>query len=163
MRHDTITFESLDPRQLPHCYAGDDMELVCALASLSKDELYRVVQERAAMWDLLNYVNQDGSGSNFDSYDSLIYYASRIFQRQQEEEAVRKSYEGRRQEYAAKRPKLVRAMRMRGDAWECRQCKSTDSISVDHIRPLVRGGTNDLDNLQFLCRSCNSKKGDRTA
>ena len=29
---------------------------------------------------------------------------------------------------------------------------------VDHILPLSEGGTNDLDNLQGLCKSCHSKK-----
>lgn len=32
---------------------------------------------------------------------------------------------------------------------------------VDHIRPLVRGGTSWPSNLQLLCRSCNLSKGTR--
>lgn len=31
-------------------------------------------------------------------------------------------------------------------------------IEVDHIYPIARGGTNDLDNLQLLCGFCNSAK-----
>jgi 5-methylcytosine-specific restriction endonuclease McrA len=34
--------------------------------------------------------------------------------------------------------------------------------TVDHIVPLVRGGSNWPENLQLLCKSCNSKKQDRT-
>ena len=34
-------------------------------------------------------------------------------------------------------------------------------LQVDHIIPLNRGGKTTLDNLQILCRSCNSKKGDK--
>lgn len=30
--------------------------------------------------------------------------------------------------------------------------------SVDHIRALIRGGSNDPENLQLLCRRCNSRK-----
>ena len=40
----------------------------------------------------------------------------------------------------------------------CRQCGSTQNLEVDHIIPLARGGSNELDNLQVLCRTCNRKK-----
>ena len=44
----------------------------------------------------------------------------------------------------------------------CVQCGRTSDLTVDHIRPRSRGGTNDRSNLQVLCRSCNSSKGNRT-
>lgn len=43
----------------------------------------------------------------------------------------------------------------------CRYCGSTARLEIDHIIPLARGGTNDLDNLQILCRHCNAKKHTR--
>ncbi|MFQ9216093.1 MAG: HNH endonuclease [Mediterraneibacter gnavus] len=33
-------------------------------------------------------------------------------------------------------------------------------LTIDHIFPLSRGGVNTIDNLQGLCRSCNSMKSD---
>ena len=33
---------------------------------------------------------------------------------------------------------------------------------IDHVRPLSRGGENDGANIQLLCRSCNSDKGNKT-
>ena len=42
----------------------------------------------------------------------------------------------------------------------CQMC-SNEGDSVDHIVPRSQGGTDDDDNLQLLCRSCNSSKGGR--
>jgi 5-methylcytosine-specific restriction endonuclease McrA len=43
----------------------------------------------------------------------------------------------------------------------CLCCGTTENISIDHIKPIKKGGTNDLDNLQPLCKSCNSSKSTR--
>ncbi len=50
----------------------------------------------------------------------------------------------------------------RRDGYCCLCCGSTRSPTVDHIVPVYRGGTHDLDNLQTLCKTCNSKKGTTT-
>lgn len=47
------------------------------------------------------------------------------------------------------------------DGWECKRCGGHVDLTVDHIVPVVAGGTNDFDNLQTLCRPCNSSKGAR--
>mgnify|MGYP002621032842 FL=1 len=48
----------------------------------------------------------------------------------------------------------------------CAECRGLgvpgDPLTVDHIVPLSKGGTNDLANLQVLHRSCNSSKGAKT-
>lgn len=45
------------------------------------------------------------------------------------------------------------------DGFKCAKCASIDHLTIDHIKPLARGGTNDIGNLQTLCRPCNSAKG----
>lgn len=40
----------------------------------------------------------------------------------------------------------------------CLKCKSKEDLSVDHILPRSKGGTNSIFNLQTLCRKCNSDK-----
>jgi hypothetical protein len=42
---------------------------------------------------------------------------------------------------------------------KCAKCNSSESLEIDHIQALSLGGTNDVDNFQILCRTCNKKKG----
>lgn len=43
----------------------------------------------------------------------------------------------------------------------CQDCGSTDHLCIDHIIPVNRGGDSSPENLQVLCKPCNSKKKDR--
>jgi len=72
---------------------------------------------------------------------------------------------GRKVEYITKKirkDRLSRALRTKvfqRDCFTCKTCFSTENLSVDHIKPEILGGTLDFDNLQTLCRKCNSSKG----
>ncbi len=44
----------------------------------------------------------------------------------------------------------------------CSYCGRLVEVAVDHIVPVSRGGQNDISNLTASCRSCNSKKCDRS-
>ena len=47
------------------------------------------------------------------------------------------------------------------DRYQCRSCGQTQlevHLSIDHIIPLARGGSNDISNLQTLCLRCNQQK-----
>lgn len=51
-----------------------------------------------------------------------------------------------------------RAQIMQRDNGACRSCGSTTDVCIDHIVPLCQGGSNEVSNLQVLCRPCNSSK-----
>lgn len=50
---------------------------------------------------------------------------------------------------------------MERDHYRCVQCGTHLNLTCDHIIPESKGGPTTFDNLQTLCRSCNSSKGAR--
>lgn len=43
----------------------------------------------------------------------------------------------------------------------CVSCGTSENLTIDHIKPVSKGGANCLKNYQALCRSCNSSKGNK--
>jgi len=52
---------------------------------------------------------------------------------------------------------------LKRDGYRCQMCgvtaKDGATLEIDHIHPVSKGGTNNPDNLQVLCRDCNAGKG----
>jgi 5-methylcytosine-specific restriction endonuclease McrA len=49
------------------------------------------------------------------------------------------------------------------DRHRCQYCGSERHLTVDHVVPRSKGGTDTWDNLVTSCAPCNRKKGDRPA
>lgn len=49
------------------------------------------------------------------------------------------------------------------DGYKCsvKGCMELENLTIDHITPMSKGGTDDLSNLRLMCKSHNSQKGDR--
>lgn len=45
------------------------------------------------------------------------------------------------------------------DQYHCVNCGSRNRLTIDHILPVDKGGTDDVDNLQTMCHACNQEKG----
>lgn len=43
----------------------------------------------------------------------------------------------------------------------CLACGAAGPLTADHVVPVSKGGSNDISNIQCLCKPCNSRKGDR--
>lgn len=121
---------------------------------------------------LANLVIEDDRASGYVRVPEHVTWEeaerSRALTRERDELAVTVSREDReaRRFYARMMrrqmpPGISRAVWDR-DGWTCKACGDHRNLTVDHVHPLIEYGTNDLDNLQTLCGSCNSRKGART-
>jgi len=61
-------------------------------------------------------------------------------------------------------PRGLRKEVFKRDGYKCVQCGASKedgaTLHVDHIIPVAKGGTDELDNLQTLCKDCNLNKSD---
>ena len=50
---------------------------------------------------------------------------------------------------------------IRRDGAICQRCGTIYDLTIDHIHPTSKGGSNDMTNKQLLCVRCNTLKGDK--
>jgi hypothetical protein len=69
----------------------------------------------------------------------------------------------RRMEFSRVRHDVMLALIDSGVHYVCAkaECEVAQELHLDHIIPMSRGGTDDLNNMQFLCVSHNAAKGDQ--
>ncbi len=94
------------------------------------------------------------SASEVDLIKTMVNYTEQYRKRQ--ETAAFKRREACR--YTAKCD--IRDAVFKRDGKVCKSCKAIENLSLDHVIPVTKGGENSLENMQVLCKSCNSKKSD---
>lgn len=75
-----------------------------------------------------------------------------------EQRRIRDKREGEQKRNRRKRVPEALSRAVRKAYPECCACGSVKQLGVDHITPVSEGGTDDWDNLQTLCATCNSRK-----
>ncbi|WP_228287606.1 HNH endonuclease [Acinetobacter pittii] len=63
-----------------------------------------------------------------------------------------------------KKKKIGQSLRMQvyeRDGFKCITCGTQKNLTLDHIKPEVLGGDSTIENLQTMCKTCNSRKGAR--
>jgi len=55
-------------------------------------------------------------------------------------------------------PSAVRLTVFDRDRNRCVWCSSVENLALDHIIPVSKGGSDSIENLQTLCRTCNCRK-----
>jgi 5-methylcytosine-specific restriction endonuclease McrA len=71
-------------------------------------------------------------------------------------------HKGRQRNGSTRAWRKVRAEVLERDHHRCFYC-GRPANTVDHLKPVAQGGTDDKDNLVAACSQCNGAKGDRTA
>ena len=92
-----------------------------------------------------------------------VKHVSDHFVQQQHEANYQRSMNNRNTNRYAKK-KISQTLRMKvyeRDGFKCVTCNAQTNLSLDHIKPEVLGGEATLENLQTMCKSCNSRKGAR--
>ena len=81
-------------------------------------------------------------------------------QREREWQAIKKRRQQMRYISATKRNEVLER-----DGYRCVYCSAdlhNEAVAIDHRVPVSAGGTNDIDNLQATCKTCNARKKDFT-
>ena len=63
-----------------------------------------------------------------------------------------------------RRPKVsqeVRELVFARDFYTCVDCGATGGLTIDHVKPLSKGGANHPNNMETRCLECNLRKGAR--
>ncbi len=97
------------------------------------------------------------------TFDEFLEIRERLRIQSETKTAKKLHTKTRRTEFNTSRSQIVLALIENGVPYTCSHsgCGQTIDLTVDHIVPLSRGGSDELSNLQFLCRSHNSSKGDK--
>lgn len=75
------------------------------------------------------------------------------------EEMKYRFFKNKRKKRICYLPKTLRNQILEKYKFTCQKCGVNKDLSIDHIKPVKHGGTDEAENLTILCKICNAKKG----
>ena len=148
----------------------EDFEHLCYynFTDTQGDELFYLIYDKYLNDELillfekyyLNLLTLNNDTFDFDIIQERRDYIIKIIEDYYERIKEEKKYHHRRKIAGHKILKLKsEVFKIHGES--CLNCGSIDNIAIDHIVSVKNGGSNSIDNLQPLCRACNSSKGSK--
>lgn len=115
---------------------------------LTRGRIHRVVDEKKESFDLNEIIDVLKSIDSSQLIDGRRFYSREVWKSIERVERAKVSKELRQEIFER-------------DGYTCVNCGSTEkeSLEIDHIMPISKGGKTEPSNLQTLCRNCNIRKG----
>lgn len=115
---------------------------------LTRGRMHRVVDGKKESFDLNEIIDVLKSIDSSKVKDGRRFYSREVWNSIERVERAKVSKELRQEIFER-------------DGYTCVNCGSTEkeSLEIDHIMPISKGGKTEPGNLQTLCRDCNIRKG----
>lgn len=115
---------------------------------LTRGRMHRVVDEKKELFDLNEIIDVLKSIDSSKVIDGRRFYSGEVWKSIERVERAKVSKELRQEIFER-------------DGYTCVNCGSTkkESLEIDHIMPISKGGKTEPGNLQTLCHDCNIRKG----
>ena len=131
-----------------------------ALEGLDDEAISALVRELASDLEFIkDYIG--GGEIGFGTIEETKQYVIRQQQSNRTREVKQEITQQRRREFDSRRAQLL-LMLIERDGYICKfpNCDVQEGLTIDHIVPLSKGGSDEPVNLQLLCRKHNSSKSD---
>lgn len=114
---------------------------------LTRGRMHRVIDEKKESFDLNEIIDALKSIDSSKLKDGRRFYSGEVWNSIERVERAKVSNELRQEIFER-------------DGYTCVNCGSTEkeSLEIDHIMPISKGGKTEPGNLQTLCRNCNIRK-----
>lgn len=115
---------------------------------LTRGRMHRVIDEKKESFDLNEIIDALKSIDSSKLKEGRRFYSVEVWNSIERVERAKVSNELRQEIFER-------------DGYTCVNCGSTEkeSLEIDHIQPISKGGKTEPGNLQTLCRNCNIRKG----
>lgn len=115
---------------------------------LTRGRIHRVVDEKKESFDLNKIIDVLKNIDSSKVIDGRRFYSGKVWKSIERVERAKVSNELRQEIFER-------------DGYTCVICGSTEkeTLEIDHIMPISKGGKTEPGNLQTLCHDCNIRKG----